>query len=238
MRLFRSIVGKLVLSVGLLVASGAAFVPLGCGSSQNGSGSALPEHTDVDLPEGIARRLRTCAATHQLYEKSGKLAVIFDVNLASDGEVTSVAVRDSTLGDESLIACMAQALQSLSESDLRSGRSTDPPLGSVAPESRALFGQTQALGCLASPPCLLALGFLIGAAYVAVQIFVHAAQSSTAKPKTTSIVTDVPDIRKMSIDQCIEQYVLCKEKNLRVRCDECLGYCRVNRTWPKDRCPQ
>jgi hypothetical protein len=139
MRPFRSFFGRLALPLGVLVASGAAFVPLGCGSSQNGSGSAVVGATDVDMPDGIALQIRTCAANHRLYEKSGKLAAVFDVTLASDGEVTSVAVRDSTLADESLEACMARALQSLSESDLRARRSADPPLGSVTPESRGFF---------------------------------------------------------------------------------------------------
>jgi hypothetical protein len=192
MRPFRSFLGRFALPLGVLVASGAAFVPLGCGSSQSGSGSAVVGATDVDMPDGLARQIRTCAANHRLYEKSGKLAAVFDVTLASDGEVTSVAVRDSTLADESLEACMAKALQSLSESDLRSRRSADPPLGSVAPESRGFLGQTQALGCLATPPCLLAVAFFIGAAYVAVQIYVHAAQSSTAKPRPRPITTAVP----------------------------------------------
>lgn len=106
---------------------------------------------------------------------------------------------------------MARALRSLSERDLRARRSENPA-DSLAPESRTLLGQTQALGCLASPPCLLAVAFLIGAAYVAVQIYVHAAsQSSTAKPKsrTAPTATTVPagvgvDCKQQK-DKCIEQ---------------------------------
>jgi hypothetical protein len=235
MRPFRSFLGRLALPLGVLVASGAAFVPLGCGSSQNGSGSAVVGATDVDMPDGIALQIRTCAANHRLYEKSGKLAAVFDVTLASDGEVTSVAVRDSTLADESLEACMARALQSLSESDLRARRSADPPLGSVTPESRGFLGQTQALGCLATPPCLLAVAFFIGAAYVAVQIYVHAAsQSSTAKPTTWPIVTAAPtttvtddiDCKKVKED-CIERCsdIALPTRNFGARFHRCMRAC-------------
>jgi hypothetical protein len=46
-----------------------------------------------------------------------------------------------------------------------------------------LLGQEEALACLASPPCVLTLGFLIGAAYITAQIYVYASShSSTTKP--------------------------------------------------------
>jgi hypothetical protein len=46
---------RLVLSSGLTLALGIAFMPLGCGSSGGGLALAFPKHGDV------ARRLRTCA---------------------------------------------------------------------------------------------------------------------------------------------------------------------------------
>jgi hypothetical protein len=115
-------INKLALSLGFTLALGSAFTPLGCGGS-GGGGAAVPTLGDVEVPEGIARQVRTCAAQHLAHLGSGEKAVRFDVKLASDGQVELVALRESTLGDEQAEVCMARALRSLSADDLPMRRS-------------------------------------------------------------------------------------------------------------------
>jgi hypothetical protein len=165
---------KLALSLGFTMSLGFAFTPLGCGGSAGGFGPAVPEQGDAEVPEGVALQLRTCAGAHTDHLGRARHSVSFDVKLANDGQIDAVALRDSTLDDEELEACMASALRLLSEDDLPMRRSDSGPRGPVAPESRMLLGQEEALACLSSPPCLLTVGFLIGAAYITVQIYVHA----------------------------------------------------------------
>jgi hypothetical protein len=188
----------LALSSVFALALGFAFMPLGCGSSGRG-----PAHGDAEVPEGVALRFRTCAVEHRTHLRPAEHSIRFDVKLANDGQVDSVALKDSTLGDQDLEDCMAGALRSLSVDDLPMRRSESRPRGPVAPESRAVFGHAEAaLACLASPPCLLALTFLIGAAYITVQIYLHA--SSTAETTTTAVPLPDVDCKKVK-NECIDK---------------------------------
>jgi hypothetical protein len=250
---------RLALSLGFTLALGFALPPLGCGSSGGGFGPAAPGRGDAEVPEGVALKLRTCAARHMDHLGSASHSVRFDVKLASDGEVDSVALQESTLGDEELEACMVSALRALSEDDLLMRRSDRSPRGPVAPESRALMGQVQALSCLSSPPCLLAVAFFIGAAYVAVEIIVHAAaQSSTAKPKpqTAPTATTMPIAVPTTDDEddpCMPLMLEClgnkkqpawnqkdfgPEKNCKDCYRECQFHSKPRGTWPDYKCPR
>ena len=164
---------KLALSLGVTLALGFAFTPLGCGGSRKGVGLAAPGQADANVPEDIALQIRTCAAKRREHLGSVEHYFIFDVELDGDGEVDSVALQESTLRDEGLELCMVKALRSLNEDALPMHRSENRPRGPVSPESRTLLGQ-EALGCLLAPPCLLTLAFLIGAAYITVQIYLQA----------------------------------------------------------------
>lgn len=202
----------------LAVTAALGFTPLGCGSSGARFGAAGAGQGDAEIPDGVAREIRTCAAKHMRHLSSAKHTVSFDVKLASNGEVDSVALRESTLGDEELELCMASALRSLSEGDLSLRHSGRDHRGPVAPESGALLGQTLVLNCLASPPCLLALTLAIGATYVAVQIYVHAqSQSSTAKPKPRTAPTATTMPTAVPVDDEKER---CKKVK-----EECLDTC-------------
>src|SRR5262245_30622859 len=132
---------RLALSLGLTLALGFAFVPLGCGSSGEAFTPLLPTHGDLGVPEGIARQITACAREHQAHLESAQHSVSFEVKLARDGQVDSVALRDSTLGDQELEACMASALRSLSADALPMRHSHIRPQGPIAPESHALLGQ-------------------------------------------------------------------------------------------------
>ena len=157
---------RFAVSSALIVALGFTFTPLGCGSSVPAAA-----HGDAEVPDGVARRFRTCAVKHRTHLRPAEHSVSFNVKLAKDGQVDSVALKDSTLGDEDLEDCMAGALRSFSADDLPMRRSDNRRRGPAGPESRALLGQEEAvLACLASPPCLLTVAFLMGAAYITVQI--------------------------------------------------------------------
>lgn len=193
-----SSIKRMALCSALISAMGFTFMPMGCGGSGRG-----PAHGDAALPEGVALRFRTCAVEHRTHLSSGEHSVSFDVKLADDGRADSVALDESTLGDEDLEDCMADALQSLSVDDLPIRRSGSRHGGSVASGSRALLGQEQVLTCFASPPCLLTLAFLIGAAYITVQIYVYA--SSTAETTTTTAVP-IPDVDCKKVKQdCLKK---------------------------------
>lgn len=196
-----SSIKRLALSSGLTLALGFTFTPLGCGGS-----APAAAHGDAEVPEGVALRFRTCAVEHRTHIRPVEHSVRFDVTLAKGGQVDSVALKDSTLGDQDLEDCMADALQSLSARDLPLRRSESRPRGPLAPDSRAVFGQAEAaLACLASPPCLLTLTFLIGAAYITVQIYLYAL--STAATETAVSTTDI-DCKKVKQD-CIYE---CSDK--------------------------
>lgn len=240
----------------LVVTATLGFAPSGCGSS--GGRLGVAGQGDAELPDGVAREIRTCAANHMHHLSSSEHTVSFDVKLASNGEVDSIALLESTLGDEELETCMAKALRSLSGDDLPLRHSSSHPQGPLAPEARALLGQTQALSCLSSPPCLLALAFFIGAAYVAVQIYVHAAQSSTAKPRTAPIATTMPTAIEATDEddpekRCRPLYDECLENRAQpawnqkdfgptkdcLSCyQECKFHARPRGTWPDYKCPR
>src|SRR5690348_15793820 len=99
------------LALTFFVAVGFAFMPLGCGSS---SPPAVSVPRDADL----ARQLQACAAEHEAHLGPTRQSISFDVHLTGDGDVDSVALRDTTVPDEDLEACMAHALRSLTEDSL------------------------------------------------------------------------------------------------------------------------
>jgi hypothetical protein len=201
------------LAMVLTLALGPAFMPLGCGGS--GRGPAVPGQGAAEVPERIALQIRTCGIGHMPHLERADQWISFEVKLANNGEVDSVALRDSTLDDEELEACMASALRELSEDDLSMRRSENLPRGPVAPESRALLGQEEAaLGCLASPPCLLTLGFLLGAAYITVQIYVHASSNTDCDRKYQDCINNAPT-------SCL------KRSGGKTQCQRCWERCKV-----------
>lgn len=180
-----------------------------------------------------ARRLRRAGSAHRSVNEhrnhleSVEPSISFDVKLAGDGTVDSLALRDSTLGDEELELCMASALRSLSEDDLPLRQPESSLRRPVAPESRALEGHPEVLAaCLVSPPCLLTLVVLAGATYITVALYVDATNThapakakphpeSWGEPRKTgpSIPADPPEPK--------DERETCEEKRPDIiRCDD------------------
>jgi hypothetical protein len=167
---------------------GFAFVPPGCGG--------VPPVTEV--PENIAEPLKACAFNHERHLGDGEHTVKFEVNLDSDGRVDSLALVDSDVGDEELEKCLAAAIRSLSVDDLPLRSAENLERDPAPSQSRNLLG-TPAIplaACLASPPCLLTLGLVAGAAMITVQISVLAASRiPRAKPTATTTAPPIPIAR-------------------------------------------
>ena len=79
-------------ALSLLVALGLTFVPEGCGGRP-----PIPE-----VPSTLTGQFRACAAEHSHHLGEGVYSIAFDVAFADDGQVDSVALRESTLGDGDL----------------------------------------------------------------------------------------------------------------------------------------
>jgi hypothetical protein len=169
---------RLSLSLGITVGLGFAFVPQeGCGGVQPAS----------DMPERLAGPIRGCAVEHTPHVGDGEHTVKYEVLLDSNGQVTAIALIESTVGDEELEKCIASSIRSLTVNDLLSHRSENFDREVARSESRNLLGNPALpiAACLASPPCLLALTVLAGATYITVNIVVHSATAtSTAIPTT------------------------------------------------------
>ncbi|MBK9258335.1 MAG: hypothetical protein IPM54_00690 [Polyangiaceae bacterium] len=185
-------INRLALSLSFTVCLGFAFVPQGCGGVQ---------HPVTDIPEHVAAPIKGCAFEHTHHVRDADHIVKYDVTLDSNGEVDSIALMDSTVGDEELEQCIAASIRSLTENDLLRPRSENFDRELAQPESRMLLG-TPAVPlavCVASPPCLLTLTVLMGAVALNVQLMVHTATAittgwpmATAKPTATTTAPPIP----------------------------------------------
>ncbi|MBK9263759.1 MAG: hypothetical protein IPM54_28635 [Polyangiaceae bacterium] len=175
-------INRLTLSLGFAMGLGLAFVPQGCGGVQ---------HPVAEIPEHVAAPIRGCAFEHTHHVRDADHIVKYDVTLDSNGEVDTIALMDSTVGDEELEQCIAASIRSLTQYDLLRHRSENFDRELAPPESRNLLGNPAVplAACLASPPCLLSLAMVMGASVITVQLMVHAA---TVKPTTTTTAPPIP----------------------------------------------
>ncbi|MBK9262131.1 MAG: hypothetical protein IPM54_20295 [Polyangiaceae bacterium] len=176
-------INKLALSLSFTVCLGLAFVPQGCGGVQ---------HPVADIPEHVAAPIRGCAFEHTHHVRDADQIVKYDVTLDSNGQVETITLVDSTIGDEELEQCIAASIRSLTQYDLLRPRSENFDRELAQPESRMLLGNPAVplAVCVASPPCLLALGMVVAGSVYTVQVMVHMATATTAKP--TAITTGWP----------------------------------------------
>ena len=178
-------INRFALPVGFLVGLGLAVVPSGgCG------GVPLV----ADMPVGLAEPIRGCAVKHERHIEGSDHTVKFDVALVN-GQVDSLVLVESTLGDEELETCIATKIRSFTVDELPLHHSANLERDLAPPESRELLGNpaVPVAACLASPPCLLALVVVMGTAVITVQLVVYSATTTapiTATPTTTA--TPVP----------------------------------------------
>lgn len=175
---------RFALPVGFLLALGLAFVPSG------GCGAA---HSVAEMPMRFAEPIRACAVMHDHHLTASEHTVKFDVGLLN-GQVDSIVLVQSTLLDEELERCLATAIRSFTVDDIPLRGSANLERDLVQPESRELFGNPAVplAACLASPPCLLGLVVVMGAAVITVQLTVYAATATrpaTVTPTTTATPT-------------------------------------------------
>ncbi|HRI65654.1 MAG TPA: hypothetical protein PK156_15510 [Polyangium sp.] len=170
--------------MGFLVGLGLAVVPSGgCGGV----------HPVADMPVGLAGPIRSCAVMHEHHLAASDHTVKFDVALVN-GQVESLVLIESTLGDEELERCLASEIRSFTMDDLPLRGSANLEHEVAQPESRELLGNPAVplAACLASPPCLLGLVVVMGAAVITVQLTVYSATmtaTATATPATTATPT-------------------------------------------------
>lgn len=136
-RSVKSVLGCLVLSF----VAGLTFVPMGCGGSYK---PPQEGNADGEIPEEVARQIRTCAAKFMGDLPAKDQTISFEVKLASDGGVDSISLRDSTVAHEPLEGCMAKALRKLSEDQLTLRLSRHGRSGAITPEQRGFLGTRRA----------------------------------------------------------------------------------------------
>lgn len=185
MRKILPTINRFALSVGFLVGLGLAFVPSGgCGGV----------HPVAEMPVRFAEPIRACTVMHDHHIEGSDHTIKFDVGLVN-GQVDSIVLVESTLGDEELEACLARTIRSFTVDDLPLRGSANLERDLVPPESRELLGNpaVPVAACLASPPCLLGLVVVMGAAVITVQLTVYMATATApATPIPATIATPTP----------------------------------------------
>lgn len=87
---------RLVLSAGFTLALGSAFMPLGCGGTQDTIDTPInPTPDPRELPASVVASLTACANQGVARLKGKSYAIIFAAKATEDGHVGSVDVKDS-----------------------------------------------------------------------------------------------------------------------------------------------
>jgi hypothetical protein len=129
------------LSLGLTVALGFAFTPLGCGGSQEVA--SPPAKTTSGIPKRVAVGLADCARGGAARLQPASYTVRFNVHVSPGGEARWVELVGSTLGDRDVEDCMKGAFQSVVwPVPAAALRSSEAETGdSTAPHARGLIAQ-------------------------------------------------------------------------------------------------
>src|SRR5262245_14279589 len=135
---------RLAMSLRLGLVLGIAFTPLGCGGAQQ-QAAPPPSAAAPDprvAPEEVVAKLTECVkrGAHRL--TSTNYTVRFNVKADRDGQVSSVAVKDTILRDPEIETCMVNVLQGMTlPATIMAMRPAQPVAERAAtPESRTLVG--------------------------------------------------------------------------------------------------
>ncbi|MBK8257179.1 MAG: hypothetical protein IPK82_31465 [Polyangiaceae bacterium] len=171
-------------ALGLTLAAVYTFMAAlgGCG------GTTWPTHGK--LPDGVVARLHECGKKGPTPLTKVNFDLTYTLHVAEDDReawVDEVMLINSTLNIPEVESCMADALRGmrtpLEALALRQHKGFDPV--PVAPHSRALLGQAQAIQ-------LMELMVLIGVGYALYTVYVHViVDKGRSKPKPTTVI-DAP----------------------------------------------
>jgi hypothetical protein len=225
---------RLALSLGLSLCLGAAFMPLGCGGEQKVVDYATADGPP-EVPDGIKEELTDCVKRGVGRLSDSHYAIMFNVRADDDGDVRSVDIEDSLIGDRGIESCMRRALQGMTlPSSIRAMRSSrSDGEGVVAPGSRALVGNPLVLGgatVALGPVVIVAAGVTV---LVAVTIYIMSEASK-----------DDDELEKY----CLDRQVDCLNNSFQPKwnrnkfgvkkdCLACFRYCKNKGEWPTDKCP-
>jgi len=135
---------RLASSAGFALALGLVFTP-GCGTSQEWS--YVPTRTASSYrgptaPEATIAKLTDCTKEFASRLQDDHQAILFDVKVSTSGYVSGVEIKDSSIPDHALEACLKRALEAMSvPRSILDGRSEKP-----SPQSRELMGNALLLG--------------------------------------------------------------------------------------------
>jgi hypothetical protein len=179
---------RLALSLGLVISSGVAFVPLGCGGSEEAFHAVPRPREDPKMPEDIATQLEDCvkrASAPFPPAEGSTYAIQFNVQVWKDGSVQAVEIKESMLGGHEVEGCFERVLagMTLPKRTIAMGLEGAPPRGAAAPADRALVGHALAIP---NPFSLLPVVLTFAAVCIVVAVTVHVMSTSTT--------TDAPPI--------------------------------------------
>jgi hypothetical protein len=97
---------RVALSLGLSLSLGFAFAPLGCGGKQKVVDYAVAD--ELTVPDEVKEQLTDCVNRGAGRLSDSHYAIMFDVRADDDGDVRSVEIHDSILGDRAIESCIAK----------------------------------------------------------------------------------------------------------------------------------
>lgn len=176
----------------------ASLLPSGCGGSQDDyvvvsqpRATSTAVATDVES-KVLIQRLEDCAKRGGVAHNESSYAIQFDVEATPDGKVTSVKLRDSTLGDQALENCMIHGFDDLVLPPAAIGvRFSEPFSGgeqsrNVIDRDKLGVVQAAAGGVIAIGPFVIAVGAVYILTQVTVQVVVPAVQTAIRRKKRES----------------------------------------------------
>jgi hypothetical protein len=154
---------RLASSLGLAAWLGLAFMPVGCGGSQETSHEPLHHESDgPTAPKYTVDQLSACAKQGAARMTDGSHALIsFDADVDESGRVGRVEIRDSAIGDQGIESCMVGVLEAmLVPRYLLRGMFLWQP---VSPASRGMVGNALVVGAAVNlvPIVIVAAGVTI-----------------------------------------------------------------------------
>lgn len=167
----------------------ATIFHLGCGGTQEEAQSAYHESTEptttaslasIEVPNAVVQAMKTCVETTTFSFSGGSQAFQYDVRANTQGKVSEVKRRDSTLRDPSLEECFERALAAMDvpTEALRLRISKPFSGGENKSWTRGNVGVVQAI---AAPVALAPIALAAAGVVILVAVAVHVIDDTTAE---------------------------------------------------------